>query len=267
MAIDYYEVLGVRPDADADQIKRQYRALVRQYHPDIATDKEAAHARMQLILEAWNVLSDPAQRARYDRERQPTSMPRSGAPPGAGQGPLSSRMGGAGQTTGPVGAPSPAYQQPGSQQPGYQQRPGASGGGAQTRIRFATMVFDAAQLYFSEGRAKEAIRICEQVMQADSSNAEAPALLGDIYTEQGHLDQARRMYERAMQLQPHNILYRQKWDALKRGDAASVTATIRAGYSSHAKTKRVGCGAQMLLWLGLIGLLSWPIAWIILLIL
>jgi tetratricopeptide (TPR) repeat protein len=74
------------------------------------------------------------------------------------------------------------------------------------------MVFEAAQLYHVEGRADEAIRVCNQVMKADPTNAEAAALLGDIYAEQDRKDVALAMYEKAMRLQPNNLLYRQKWD-------------------------------------------------------
>ena len=67
---DYYEILDVVADSDLALIKSQYRKLVRANHPDIAADKEHAHARMQLILEAYTVLSDIEKREAYDRARQ-----------------------------------------------------------------------------------------------------------------------------------------------------------------------------------------------------
>ncbi len=63
---DFYELLGVSRNADADTLKRSYRRLARQYHPDI--NKEAgAEERFKEIGRAYEVLSDPEKRARYDQ--------------------------------------------------------------------------------------------------------------------------------------------------------------------------------------------------------
>ncbi|MGB1416296.1 MAG: molecular chaperone DnaJ [Synechococcus sp.] len=63
---DFYDLLGVGRDADADTLKRAYRRLARQYHPDI--NKEAgAEDRFKEIGRAYEVLSDPQTRARYDQ--------------------------------------------------------------------------------------------------------------------------------------------------------------------------------------------------------
>lgn len=63
---DYYATLGVPRDADADAIKKAYRKLARQHHPDVA--KEAgAEARFQEIGEAYATLKDPERRAAYDK--------------------------------------------------------------------------------------------------------------------------------------------------------------------------------------------------------
>ncbi|GHD87967.1 DnaJ C-terminal domain-containing protein [Streptomyces naganishii] len=66
MARDFYEVLGVPRNADKDEIQRAYRTLARKYHPDVNKDP-AAEERFKEINEAFSVLSDPDQRARYDR--------------------------------------------------------------------------------------------------------------------------------------------------------------------------------------------------------
>ena len=66
--IDYYEVMGVEPDADADAIKRAYRKLARKYHPDVS-DAGDAEERFKAIGEAWAVLKDPERRAEYDALR------------------------------------------------------------------------------------------------------------------------------------------------------------------------------------------------------
>ncbi|WP_210583851.1 DnaJ C-terminal domain-containing protein [Streptomyces sp. GESEQ-35] len=66
MARDFYEVLGVPRTADRDEIQRAYRTLARKYHPDVNKDPEAEE-RFKEVNEAFSVLSDPEQRARYDR--------------------------------------------------------------------------------------------------------------------------------------------------------------------------------------------------------
>lgn len=63
---DYYEVLGVPRDADQDAIRRAYRKLARQYHPDLNSERDAEE-RFKELGEAYEVLSDPDKRERYDR--------------------------------------------------------------------------------------------------------------------------------------------------------------------------------------------------------
>lgn len=63
---DYYAVLGVPRDAGADDIKKAFRKLARQYHPDIARDKKTAEEKFKEINEANEVLSDPEKRRKYD---------------------------------------------------------------------------------------------------------------------------------------------------------------------------------------------------------
>ncbi|MDX6293716.1 MAG: curved DNA-binding protein [Kribbellaceae bacterium] len=64
-AEDFYSVLGVSRDASADEIQRAYRKLARTYHPDVNKDP-AAEERFKQISEAYDVLSDPNTRQRYD---------------------------------------------------------------------------------------------------------------------------------------------------------------------------------------------------------
>jgi len=66
VARDYYEVLGVPRNADAQTIQQAFRKLARRHHPDVNRDP-AAEERFKEINEAYQVLSDPETRARYDR--------------------------------------------------------------------------------------------------------------------------------------------------------------------------------------------------------
>lgn len=67
MSDDYYDILGVPRNADADQIKKAYRKKARDNHPDANPGDPAAEARFKEIARAYETLSDPERRARYDR--------------------------------------------------------------------------------------------------------------------------------------------------------------------------------------------------------
>jgi len=67
MATDYYELLGVGRDASSDDLKRAYRQLAREFHPDANPNDAQAEAKFKEISEAYAVLSDDQARARYDQ--------------------------------------------------------------------------------------------------------------------------------------------------------------------------------------------------------
>jgi len=81
VANDYYGILGVRRDAGAEEIKKAYRRLARELHPDVNPDP-ALQERFKEVTQAYEVLSDPEKRQMYDLGADPYAQQRAGA--GAG---------------------------------------------------------------------------------------------------------------------------------------------------------------------------------------
>jgi len=83
---DYYEILGVGRESSQDEIKKAYRNKARLHHPDVNQDKSDAEAVFKEINEAYEVLSDPQKRERYDRFGHSAFDPTANAGGGGGFG-------------------------------------------------------------------------------------------------------------------------------------------------------------------------------------
>ena len=83
---DYYEVLGLKKGCTEDEIKKAYRALAKKYHPDLNPDDKTAEEKFKEVGEAYEVLSNPEKRARYDQFGHAGVDPSYGAGGGSGFG-------------------------------------------------------------------------------------------------------------------------------------------------------------------------------------
>lgn len=81
---DYYEVLGVDKNADEATIKKAYRTLAKKYHPDMNPGDKEAEAKFKEVNEAYDVLSDPDKKAKYDQYGHAAFDPSAGGDAGFG---------------------------------------------------------------------------------------------------------------------------------------------------------------------------------------
>src|SRR5436309_9996530 len=85
MPRDYYEVLGLKRDASDEEIKRAYRQLAREHHPDRNPGDKQAESRFKEVQEAYDILSNKEKRSQYDQFGHVASQPGFNGGPGGFQ--------------------------------------------------------------------------------------------------------------------------------------------------------------------------------------
>ena len=195
--IDHYEVLGLAADATADEIKKRFRTLARKLHPDVNPGDTQAAARFAKVAESYRILGDPVLRAAYDAERAlaaraaARARPQPGRAPGAPGSPWPQAAPGAG--------PSPNTNGP---SPGQE----------------STRLVEMARRAFSQNRMGEARELAERALRYVARNAEAHEVLGDVYRQQGRVDDALKHYTFCLQLNPRNPAVSARLERLARED-------------------------------------------------
>lgn len=196
--LDYYETLGLSPSATAEEIKRRYRTLARQYHPDM-NPNEAAAVKIKEINEAYRVLGDADLRSAYDTglllARQRQSAPPQQPPPRPKPQPKPSpppkeppfEYNGFGRSASPP--PPPPKSKP-SQNPKPPPRPSLQ------------PLLDEARLAYLNRNYKQAEELCLQVLNADSRNVVACEMMGDVCLRRGQKERAITYFTYAVQFSP-----------------------------------------------------------------
>lgn len=195
---NYYDVMGVPQTASQDEIKKRYRTLARQLHPDVNPNDPNAARKFSEVAEAYRVLGDSSSRAVHDfeltkaKERQEASARRRAS-------------------AYPSSAPPPQPASP---------RSGASSSGASTTPDSSRLVAQA-QAAFVRNRLVEARTLAEQALRLNRRNAQAYEVLGDVFRLQNKVDEAMNMYSMALQINPRNPSVMQRLERMSRGAAAS----------------------------------------------
>ncbi len=209
----YYEVLGVESSANDEAIRKSYRKLVLRFHPDRNPDPVATDQFIR-VTQAYEVLSDRARRAEYDRlQSLNEELRRSKVRP----------------TQREPREPQPTRNESPRAEPPKQRRP-PSGPLAEDLMRLSSLI--------NRARYMEAERLAQKVMSTAPREPLPYAVLGDLSRIRGNLERAAEMYAYATQFDPSNRTYLVKHEEvlklMQRPKVESVRNTEQAPQASSA---------------------------------
>lgn len=188
-----YEILGATPDAEFEVLKRRYRALVRENHPDLARDENTRAdlgLKMGEINRAWALISDPEKRAAFDARQRLNEL----------------------EALRPVrSTPRPTPSRPKSAEREALRPKPISGESGEKRVRLER----AAHLFYQENRADEAIAICHRVLRRDYRSVGARKLLAEIHLARGEGGKALLLWEQIALLRPESPELRARYNAVR----------------------------------------------------
>lgn len=223
----HYEVMGLAPTATPEEVKKRYRELARQNHPDLNRHRPEAHELFLRIKEAYEVLNDPTRRASYDLSLRDMARRQGEQRAGSfGSAPTGPRPGGAARP--PGGGPRPADPRTARDQ-------------EQRRQRVGELMGQARQAY-NKGNLRDAQQFCQEVLEI-ARYGPAYELLGDICRQQNRMEAAIHNYTLAAQLQPYNGLIMAKLNRLIDRHNQAGGATARQDPAARGAT--IGTTAQM----------------------
>lgn len=181
---DPYQVLGVARTASADEIRKAFRSLALRFHPDRNKSPQAP-ARFAEISEAYEILRYPETRKAYDlkaaqQRQQKTEQAQTQAPPQSQQVRTST-------ATSPKSKP----------------------GNMPTAEPLAKLA-----VLFSRGRFEDAEQLARKILESNPKEGLAYAVMGDIARARGDLNHAVNLYARAVQAEPRNVIFQQKYEEL-----------------------------------------------------
>lgn len=222
----HYEVMGLPDDATPEQIKKRFRQLAREYHPDLHRDRPEMHEVFVRISQAYEILSDPNRRATYDLDRRLQARRETEFRSGSyGSAPFTQRPP-SNSSAGRADAGGNGFTPPGAARPPSDRTRDER----EKKRQAVNRLMDDARVAFQRGHLAEAKRLCQEVLEV-SRVGEAYQMLGDIASRQGRWNAALDNYTLAMQLLPNEPRLRRKFEeaAAHVGGAGRVAGSRGGG--------------------------------------